>query len=30
MFIYRQGTDTAYLLLYGDVIILTASSLELL
>ncbi|XP_071727746.1 uncharacterized mitochondrial protein AtMg00810-like [Rutidosis leptorrhynchoides] len=30
LFIYRQGTDTAYLLLYVDDIILTASSTEFL
>jgi hypothetical protein len=30
LFVYRRGTDTAYLLLYVDDIMLTASSLELL
>ncbi|GJX34950.1 ribonuclease H-like domain-containing protein [Tanacetum coccineum] len=30
LFIYRQGTDTAYLLLYVDDIVLTASSQDLL
>jgi hypothetical protein len=29
LFIYHRGTDTAYLLLYVDGIILTASSLEI-
>ena len=30
LFIYRRGTDTVYLLLYVDDIVLTASSVELL
>jgi hypothetical protein len=30
LFVYRRGVDTAYLLLYVDDIILTASSPELL
>ncbi|GKD06387.1 ribonuclease H-like domain-containing protein, partial [Tanacetum coccineum] len=30
LFIYRQGADTAYLLLYVDDIVLTASSSDLL
>jgi hypothetical protein len=30
MFVYRRGADTAYLLLYVDDIVLTASSPELL
>jgi hypothetical protein len=30
LFIYRHGADTAYLLLYVDNIVLTASSPELL
>jgi hypothetical protein len=30
LFVYRHGADTAYLLLYVDDIVLTASSLELL
>jgi hypothetical protein len=30
LFVYRHSADTAYLLLYVDDIILTASSLELL
>jgi hypothetical protein len=30
LFVYRRGTDTTYLLLYVDDIILTASSPELL
>jgi hypothetical protein len=30
LFIYRHGTDTAYLLLYVDDIIHTSSNLELL
>jgi hypothetical protein len=30
LFVYRRGVDTAYLLLYVDDIVLTASSLELL
>jgi hypothetical protein len=30
LFVYRRGADTAYLLLYVDDIVLTASSLELL
>jgi hypothetical protein len=30
LFVYRSGTDTAYLLLYVDDIVLTASSLKLL
>jgi hypothetical protein len=30
LFIFRRGTDTVYLLLYVDDIILTASSMELM
>jgi hypothetical protein len=30
LFVYRRGVDTAYLLLYVDDIVLTASSTELL
>jgi hypothetical protein len=30
LFIFRRGPDTVYLLLYGDDIIMTASSTELL
>jgi hypothetical protein len=30
LFVYRRGVDTAYLLLYVDDIVLTASSPELL
>jgi hypothetical protein len=30
LFIYRRGADTAYLLLYVDGIVLTASSPEIL
>jgi hypothetical protein len=30
LFVYRRGADTAYLLLYVDDIVLTASSPELL
>jgi hypothetical protein len=30
LFVYRHGTDTAYMLLYVDDIVLTASSLDLL
>jgi hypothetical protein len=30
LFVYRRGTDTTYLLLYVDDIVLTASSPELL
>jgi hypothetical protein len=30
LFIFRRGTDTVYLLLYVDDIILTASNMELM